>query len=300
MPGSSPSQRIGLLAGLAAFTAWGLVPLFWKQLAHIPASEILAHRIIWSVVFVGILLTSRKSWSEIRQNSSGQIISAARGLLIAINWLIYIWAVNTNNLLEASMGYFITPVLNLVFGLVIFREKLNLRQWAAILFAFLGVAVATSEAQRGFPWIAIGLAITFGIYSVLRKIAVATPLGGLFLETLLMTPFALAYLWWLPNSVSLLPVVSTNTLLLLGSGVITVFPLLWFAQAARSLRLTTVSFIQFLAPTISFLIGVFIFRETFTSTRLTAFVCIWIGVLIFSLDAWWRSRSSPIPTVPIN
>jgi len=300
MPGHALSQRAGLLAGLAAFTSWGLVPLFWRQLAHLPSAEILAHRIVWSVVFVGILLTFRRSWNEIHQNPRGLLISAARGLLIAANWLIYIWAVNTGHLLDASMGYFITPVLNLVFGLVIFREKLNRQQWAAILLAFLGVAVATSEAGRGFPWVAIGLAITFGIYSVLRKIAVATPLGGLFLETLIIMPFALCYLWWLPDAVPLLPVLSSNTLLLLGSGVITVFPLLWFAQAARALQLTTLSFIQFLAPTISFLIGVFIFQETFTATRLVAFICIWIGVLIFSLDAWWRSRTPAIPLAPVN
>ena len=290
----SPHTR-GLFAGLAAFISWGLVPLYWRQLREVPAFEILAHRAIWLLIFVGILLSFHRQWSGILQTRRGYAITTLRGILISINWVIFIWAVNAGHIVETSMGYFITPLLNLVVGMLVFREKLRRPQWLAVFLAAIGVVVATTEAHHGFPWIAVGLALSFSTYGALKKVAQIAPMPGLFLETAVMTPLAIAYLWLLPARVPLTPLFSHNPLFLIGGGIITAFPLLWFGYAARELKLTTISFLQFIAPSISFLIGVLVYRENFSSVRLLAFSFIWAGVIVFSLEAWIRSREAEVP-----
>ena len=284
--------RPGLLPGLAAFISWGLVPLYWRQIREVPAFEILAHRAIWSLVFVGLLLTLYGQWREVVQTPQALAITALRGLLVSANWLIFIWAVNAGHIVDTSMGYFINPLVSLVIGVFLFHEKLSHRQWSAVAAAVVGVLIAALETNRGFPWVAVGLALTFGCYGALKKIARIGPMPGLFLETAFMVPIALVYLWKTPHPVKLNPLLSHTSLFLIGGGIITAFPLLWFAQAAQRLRLSTVSFIQFVAPTLTFLIGVFIYHEAFSTTRLLAFICIWVGVLIFTFDAWRRSRET--------
>jgi len=296
----SSTHTRGLFAGIAAFVAWGLVPLYWRQIREVPAFEILAHRAVWSLVFVGLLLTIGRHWRDVVQTPRALAITALRGALVSANWLIFIWAVNAGHIVETSMGYFITPLLNLVFGMVVFHEKLRPRQWQAVAFAVTGVLVATTEAHHGFPWIAIGVALTFSAYGVLKKVARIAPMPGLFLETAFMAPVALAYLSLQPDRVPILPLTSHASLFLIGGGIITAFPLLWFARAARDLRLTTLSFLQFLAPSLSFLVGVIVYGEHFSGTRLLAFGFIWAGVLVFSLDAWKRSReSAPAAALPV-
>lgn len=222
-----------------------------------------------------------------------------RGVLVSINWLIFIWAVNAGHIVETSMGYFITPLLNLVFGTLVFHEKLRTRPWIAVVLAVIGVLVATTEAHHGFPWIAVGIALSFASYGALKKVAQIAPMPGLVLETAVMTPFALL---WLAQS----PIApesffhSRSAAFLIGGGIITAFPLLWFAQAAQSLRLTTISFLQFLAPSLSFFIGVFIYHEPFSTTRWLAFSFIWAGVIAFSLDAWHVSRSAQPSLLPVT
>jgi chloramphenicol-sensitive protein RarD len=297
----TPAYLRGLFAALAAFVAWGLVPIYWRQIREVPAFEILAHRAIWSLFLVALLLTWYRQWSEVVQTGRSLAITALRGVLVSANWCLFIWAVNAGYIVETSMGYFITPLLNLVFGMLVFSEKLRPLSWLAVVLAVIGVLVATTEAHRGFPWIAISIALTFASYGTLKKLSPIRPMPGLFLETALMTPFAIAYLLLKPDAVSLLPVFSHTPLYLIGGGIVTALPLLWFAQAAQTLRLTTMSFINFLAPSLSFLVGVFVYHESFSTTRLVAFVFIWAGVIVFTLDAIFTSRQprdvQPTPVV---
>ncbi len=289
------SNRPGLLSGLAAFISWGLVPLYWRQIRDVPALQILAHRAIWSLVLVAILLTAFRQWREVVQTPTALAITALRGLLVSANWLIFIWAVNAGHIVDTSMGYFINPLVSMVFGVFLFREKLAGRQWMAVALAVVGVLVAGLETSRGFPWVAVGLALTFACYGALKKVARINPMPGLFLETACMVPVAVIYLGSLPHPVKLSPLLSHTSLYLIGGGIITAFPLLWFAHAARQLRLSTISFIQFLAPTLTFSIGVFVFHEAFSSTRLLAFGFIWAGVVLFTADAIWRARDFSQP-----
>ncbi|HEY5892191.1 MAG TPA: EamA family transporter RarD [Chthoniobacterales bacterium] len=286
----------GIIAGLLAFVSWGLVPIYWRLVKHVPAAEILSHRMIWSLIFCSGLMFLGGQWSVLRTQTPRLLaITLGRSLLITANWLIFIWAVNAGHVVETSMGYFITPLFNVLLGVIILREKLGGRQWMAVGLAAGGVIIAASEQGRGFPWIAAGLAVSFGFYSVFRKTATIAPLPGLFLETAFMTPIAVGFLLLKPDATQLWPVFSLTSLVLIGGGIVTALPLLWFAQAAKNLRLTTLSFLGYLAPSMTFLLGVFVYHEAFSSQRLLAFGFIWAGIVVFSIDAWLRSRETTQP-----
>ncbi|HEY5753005.1 MAG TPA: EamA family transporter RarD [Chthoniobacterales bacterium] len=286
----------GIVAGLLAFVSWGLVPIYWRLIKHVPATEILSHRMIWSLIFCSGLMFFGGQWSALRTQTPRLLaITFGRSLLITANWLIFIWAVNAGHVVETSMGYFITPLVNVLLGVVLLREKLGSRQWMAVGLAGCGVIVAAAEQGHGFPWIAAGLALTFGFYSVFRKMAAIAPLPGLFLETAFMTPIAAGFLLLKPDTTQLWPVFTLTPLVLIGGGIVTALPLLWFAQAAKNLRLTTVSFLGYLAPSMTFLLGIFVYHEPFSQQRLVAFCFIWAGIIVFSIDAWLRSRQTTRP-----
>lgn len=291
-----PQTTSGIIAGLMAFLSWGLVPIYWRLIKHVPATEILSHRMIWSLVFCAGLMFFGGQWSVLRTQTPRLLaITFVRSLLITSNWLIFIWAVNAGHVVETSMGYFITPLFNVLLGVAILRENLAKRQWIAVGLAASGVIVAAAEQGRGFPWIATGLALTFGFYSVFRKMAAIAPLPGLFLETAFITPLAVGFLLLKPDATQLLPLFSMTSLVLIGGGIVTALPLLWFAQAAKNLKLTTVSFLGYLAPSMTFLLGIFAYHEPFSQQRLLAFGFIWAGIVVFSIDAWLRSRESTRP-----
>ena len=290
-----PTEKSALIAGIAAFATWGLIPGYWKLLKAIPATEILAHRYLWTSVFLITLLTWQGRWSEVKANARSPralLFCLASGSIISINWFLFIWAVNAGRVIETSLGYFMTPLVNVLFGAIFLRERLTRWQIVAVLLATLGVLNLTFGYGR-FPWVALTLCISFGIYGLLRKQSGTAAIPGLFVETILLAPLALVYLILLHTHGALRFGHESwrLTALLISTGVITAVPLAWFGHAARHLRLTTLGFLQYLAPSGSFCLGVFAYHETFTRGHLITFSLIWIALAVFTADAITRWRS---------
>lgn len=295
-PAGSPRQdldarrtgRAGVAYGLAAYLFWGLVPVYFKAIASVPPFEVLAHRILWSVPLLVILLARRRdrgaALAALRSRRTLMTL-ALTTVLVAANWLTFIWAVSHNQLMAASLGYFINPLLNVALGFVFLHERLRPWQYGAVLLAAVGVAY-TTVVRGQLPLVALALAASFGLYGLLRKTARVDALVGLTVETALLWPASLVYVFVLSvgdrspfgRSVSL-------TLLLLAAGVITAVPLLWFTHAARRLRLATLGFMQYLAPSGQFLLAVAAYGEPFDGTHAVTFACIWSALAIYSLDA---------------
>ncbi|MGH8092002.1 MAG: EamA family transporter RarD [Chthoniobacterales bacterium] len=291
-----PNDASGLVAGIAAFMTWGLVPVYWKLLRFIPAHEILAHRFVWTWVFMILLLTGQRRWPEVLANLRSRrtaLFCAGSGLAITINWFVFIWAVNSGRVLETSLGYFMTPLVNVLFGAIFLRERLSRPQLASVLLATGAVCFLTFGFGK-LPWVALTLCFSFGLYGLLRKVSGAAPIPGLFLETTLIVPLALGCLLYLARQHMLqfgvaLPGLS---LLLISTGIVTGVPLLWFAHAARHLRLTTLGFLQYLAPSCTFFLGVFVYHEAFRRAQALTFALIWSALVIFTADAVARWRST--------
>jgi chloramphenicol-sensitive protein RarD len=288
-------DRSGLIAGIAAFATWGLIPVYWKLLSNLPALEILAHRFVWTTVFLIGLLSFQQRWPEVREATRSRralLYCFASGLAISVNWLFFIWAVNVGRVIETSLGYFMTPLVNVLFGALFLRERLTRWQFVSVLLALVGVLNLTLGYGK-FPWLAITLCISFGLYGLLRKKSGVRPIPGLFLETTLLTPLAAGYLIYLLRAEhSTLSSASWSfVLLLISTGIVTGLPLVWFGHAARHLRLTTVGFLQYLSPSCSFFLGVFLYHEPFTRAHLVTFIFIWVALVIFTAEAIWRWRS---------
>ncbi len=279
--------------GLGCYVLWGFLPIFWKQLQHVPATEILAHRMVWSLGFVAGLLALRQSWSWVRQLTLRVVlIYLAAASLLTFNWGLYIWAVNSGFVVETALGYFMNPLLNVVFGAVFLAERPRIVQWLSIALAAVGVMYLTIVYGQ-LPWISLALAVSFACYALIKKKASLGALEGLTLETAVVFLPALAYLVWLQaSSVSSFGYDATTTSLLALSGVATALPLVLFAAAIRRLTLTIVGVIQYLAPTIQFLLGVFLYQEPFNATRLLGFVFIWSGLLLFITEGLARRRKA--------
>lgn len=282
----------GILAAVAAFSLWGVLPAYWKALGTVPAYEILCHRIFWSLVVTLVMVQVTGGMKVFRRALTVQrnlVTCTVTGLLLAVNWLLFIWAVNAGFILEASLGYFITPLLNVFCGMVFFKEKMRPIQWLALCFAFLGVLYLTVFYGK-FPWIALVLAFCFALYGVLHKKSDLGSLDALCLETGVI---------FLPAAVVLVGIgVSgegafgrigvTGSMLLIGAGVVTTIPLLFFGYAARRIPLSTLGLFQYLAPTINLIIGVAIYREDFPQSRFIGFVMVWTGLLLFIAENMLR------------
>jgi chloramphenicol-sensitive protein RarD len=280
----------GIYFGMAAYGLWGVLPLYWKLLKHVPALEILAHRISWSFLFLGILMLASRPWSGLCQTASHWRvwrINAAAALLISINWLTYIWGVNANRIVETSLGYYINPLVSVILGVVFLHERLRLRQWFAVGLA--AVAVAYLAIRLGeLPWVAIVLASSFAFYGLLKKLSSLNALHGLVLETGLLALPAAGYLGWLGHTHqgALGQTSPTVNLLLVFTGVVTALPLLLFAAAARRVALSTLGLLQYIAPTCGLFIGIGVYHESFGRDRLMAFILIWIALGLY----WWDSH----------
>nr|WP_077617406.1 EamA family transporter RarD [Bacillus sinesaloumensis] len=284
--------KIGILYTAIAYIAWGVLPLYWKLIDSIPAVEILAHRIVWSLVFVLlIILISNKgkqlvtSLKEIFKNKIKLVGIIASSILITINWATYIWAVNTDHIIDASLGYYINPLVSVLLGIIVLKERLLF--WQGISFGLAGIGVLILTFQYGsFPWVAFTLALSFGFYGLTKKLAKLDSLIGLAMETMVVAPIALIYLGFLHNSgVGSFSGASFDVkLLLMGAGVATALPLLWFASGANRIPLSVVGILQYIAPTISLLLGVFLYQEHFTKVHLVTFICIWAALLIYSFS----------------
>jgi chloramphenicol-sensitive protein RarD len=283
------TTRAGIAYAVAAYGLWGVFPVYFKAVRTVPAFEVLAHRIIWSAAVLFLLLVLRREMGSVLaaiRDRRTVLTLAVTTCLITFNWVTFIWAVANNYLLQVSLGYFINPLISVLLGMVFLRERLRPWQWASVLLAAGGVAYLAVGLGE-FPGIGLLLACSFGLYGLLRKTALVNALDGLMIETALLTPLATAFLaWemWHGRAVFLAGSVRMDALLL-AAGVVTATPLLWFAQAARRLRLSTLGFLQYLAPTGHFLLAVFAYGEPFTSTHLLAFGAIWTALLIYSLDA---------------
>lgn len=288
------SSRLGLIYGLGAYGLWGIIPLYFRLLMYLPPLEVLAHRIVWSFLLLAGVIVARRRGPDVlralRQRSVMLRLSASTAF-IALNWFTYIYAVSVERVVEASLGYFITPLVNVLLGVLFLGERLRPLQVVSISLAALGV-VNLTVAEQGLPWIAISLAVSFAFYGLMRKTVAADATLGLFVETMLLTPVALLTLAGFHITARAEAVAATPgivSLLVLG-GLITTIPLLLFAGAARRLRLTTLGFLQYLAPSIQFLLAVAAFGEPFSAVRLATFGFIWTAVGIYSADSLWSYR----------
>jgi len=295
-------MRTGILSAALAFLCWGLFPLYFHAIGDVPAMQILANRMLWSLAFLLIVLGLRRQWSWLHQVRQPRIFWSfiASALLLAANWLLYIWAVNNGHVIEASLGYFITPLVNIMFGFLLLKERLRPFQWGVIALAALGVAWLTWQSGS-VPWIALFLAATFGGYGLLRKTAALGALEGLSFETMVLFPLALAYVGWLTlhgENAFLNTPSDTTRWLLIASGPITAIPLLLFANGARRIPLSILGLLQYLAPTIQFLLGVLLFKEAFTADRLVGFAMIWAALALFAGEGLLRrGQAQPAPKV---
>ena len=280
-------SRYGVVYGIAAYGLWGLIPLYFKAVAQVAPVEVLAHRALWSFVMLAVLVLMLGRWRELwwgLHNGKLMLMLGLSTLLIAANWLIFIYAVQTSQLVQASLGYFINPLVNVLLGVMFLRERLRPRQTMSIALAVVGVVILTGFVGE-FPWIAVVLALTFGFYGLMRKIMPVDGLVSLTVETLVMTPVAVAYLGSLGTGAHTTSNGSATLLLLMLSGPVTTVPLLFFGAAAKRLRLSTMGILQYLAPSLQFLLAVLAFGEPFSSVQLLSFACIWTAVLIYILDA---------------
>lgn len=278
----------GILYAAGAYTAWGLLPIFWKALGHVPALEILANRVLWALVVALVLGSLRGRWVWLGPALRNRRILATFTLsaaLLAFNWGLYIWAVNDGHVVETSLGYFINPLVNVLLGVVVLRERLRIGQGVAIGLALLGVLYLTFTYGSP-PWIALILAGSFGIYGLLRKTAALASLEGFTLETLVMVLPALIFLiaTEINGGGALFHADLSTNLLLIGSGLITAVPLLLFAAGARLVTMTTLGLLQYIAPTLQFSLGVLVYGESLTPQRLLGFSLVWIALAIYSLE----------------
>jgi len=291
----------GLASALGAYLIWGFTPVYFKTLKAVPPFEILMHRVIWSCIFFLLLVrVSRRMPALGKSLKTPKVMAILLGttLIVAANWFLYIWAINNDRILDASLGYFICPLVQVTLGALILRERLRRLQWIAALLA--GVAVLYLTLTLGsFPWAALSLALTFGFYSLIRKTAPVEALEGLTIETLLMFLPAALYLWWLDAHAggAFLRLNHRTDLLLMGTALATAVPLLLFNLGARRLPLATMGFLQYLGPTCTFVLAVFVYREPFSTTKALAFAVIWTALALYSYDAATRYRAAHRPTV---
>ncbi|MDD3438577.1 MAG: EamA family transporter RarD [Clostridiaceae bacterium] len=278
----------GVVYGVIAYTVWGLLPIYWKLLGEIPADEILAHRIFWAFLFVGGLFLSKndigvlKEAIKERKNIRNILICS---FLITINWGTYIWAVNSGRILESSMGYYINPLMVVLLGMTVLKEKLNVLQYISIVFAAAGVIIITVQFGN-IPWVSLLLALSFALYGLFKKLLKVESLTGMVLETAAIMPLALGYILFklFSGQSALYSVPLSTAAILMLSGIATALPLLWFAMGAARLKLSTLGFLQYISPTLSLLLGVFLYGEKFTVTHLLSFSFIWTGLIIYSFS----------------
>jgi chloramphenicol-sensitive protein RarD len=284
--------QIGVISAAWSYLIWGLLPIYWKLVDVVSSEEILANRVVWSFVFMVLLLAFTKKISRLKEtiqqlwaNKKQLVALILASLLISCNWFVYIWAVNSDHMIEASLGYYINPLVSILLGLIILKEKLNIPQIVSLILAAIGVLVLTLN-YGSFPWISVTLAVSFGLYGLAKKMIKVDSAIGLTLETMIVTPLGLIYMIYLfiQGNSSFFTISPTIDILLIGAGVATATPLLFFAIGAQKIPLSTLGFLQYIAPTISLILGVFVYGEHFSKSHLLAFVFIWSALTIYSFS----------------
>ena len=291
----------GIWYGIAAYAMWGFFPIYWKLLHDVPALQVIGHRIGWSFLLLLAYIFIARQWSDFRSAAFDRrtiAIYAVAGVLLSINWLVYVWGVNSGFIVETSLGYFINPLLSVLFGVIFLREKLRPMQWLPVIIAAIGVTYLTATYGR-LPWIALSLAVTFGLYGLVKKLSPLGSVFGLTLETGIVFPIALVYLIivQINGTAGFLRDGTAIDLLLVGAGIVTTIPLLMFASAAKQIPLNMIGVLQYFAPTIQFLIGIFIYKEPFDTTRLIGFSIVWLALIIFWVENLIAHRN-PVETIP--
>ncbi len=300
MPNTQKADHVGMagvIYAITAFLIWGLSPLYWKLLKSVPAFEILMHRMIWSFLFfVPLLLIQRRfrEFTAILKNTRVLLILLGTTLIVGLNWFLFIWAINNDHVLQTSLGYYINPLVNVFLGLIFLKERLRPLQTLAVILAGVGVTYQTVSLGV-FPWVALTLAFSFGFYGLIRKVAPVGALIGLSVETLLLSIPALAYLVYL-NHIGTGAMLRAGLFidgLLMGSAFVTALPLLLFTRGARRLNLATLGFLQYIAPSCTFLLAVFLYREPLSWTQVATFILIWVALVIYSVDSvlFYRRRA---------
>jgi len=290
----------GFWSGVAAYSIWGLVPIYWKLLTHVPAIQVLGHRIVWSLAVLLVLIVVLRRGRSPFANVSRRVVGlyAIAAALIAVNWFTYIFAVNAGFIVETSLGYYITPLVNVLFGVVFFHERMRPAQWIAIAIATAGV-IELTYAYGTLPWIAFALAASFGSYGLAKKKAPLDPLEGLTLETAILAPLAIVYLAILHQTGegAFLRTGATSDALMIGGGLVTTVPLLLFAAAVRSVPLSVIGILQYIGPTLQFLLGVFVYDEPFSQMQLVGFSIVWVALAVYAGDSL-RARRVAAPVMP--
>jgi chloramphenicol-sensitive protein RarD len=287
-------QRKGAIFACLAFFMWGLAPIYFKQIQHVSTFEILMHRVVWSVVFLVLVVSAFKYWDKIKRiivQPKLLLMLVITSALLGFNWGLFIWAINNNYMLDASLGYYINPLLNVLLGMLFLGERLRKFQGVAVALAFTGVLLQL-VSFGSFPVVAFSLATSFALYGLLRKKLHVDALPGILLEALILLPVALIY-WWVmaPTGTSDLPANDWHTnLLLISAGIVTTLPLLCFTGAAKRLQYTTLGFFQYIGPSLMFILAVVFYGEVFDDERIITFACIWSALAIFSWDSYHQSR----------
>ena len=284
----------GVWNGLAAYTLWGFFPIYWKLLHEVSALEVIGHRISWSFLLLIVVILLTRQWKNFRTAALSPKVAGIyflAGVLLTINWLIYVWGVNSGFIVETSLGYFINPLISVLLGVLFLRERLRSMQWVAVALAAAGVLYLTLTYGRP-PWIALSLAASFGTYGLVKKLAPLGSLYGLTLETALVFPMALIYLVFMgtTGTGAFLHQGVLIDILLIGTGAVTSIPLLMFASAARQIPLTMIGILQYIAPTLQFLIGVFLYHEPFDQSRFIGFSLVWLALIIFWVENYLSTR----------
>jgi chloramphenicol-sensitive protein RarD len=297
MSHSPPIDRRGLAAAVSAYLIWGVFPLYWALLGHLPALEIIAHRVLWCAVSVSLWLFWSEGRGWLRRALAGRRVGRlliASSLLISVNWGVYIWAVTNGRVVDASLGYFINPLLSVALGVGVLGERLNRVQWSAVTLAAVGVLWLTLS-QGALPWIALVLASSFAVYGLIRKQVAVEAVPGVAIESLILTPVALGWLLWLAAAQrgSFLAGSAGQDVLLVVGGVLTALPLIGFAYGARRIPYSLVGILQYISPTLQLLSGVLLLGEPFGSDRAIGFGCIWLALAVYAQDGWRRRAKAP-------
>lgn len=283
-------EKRGFVAAASAMILWGLLPVYWKQMSQVPAYEILSHRVVWSLIASSLLLSATGQWEAVKEVFKlrrSLYLLMTSGTIIGFNWLLYIWSVNNDYVLQCSLGYYINPIINVLLGFLIFNDRLRPVQWWAIALASSGVMYQVILYGR-IPWISLGLACSFAFYGLIRKISPVESLPGLFVETAFLSLPAGTFLIWssLFGSGAFITGGIKVSVLLAGTGIITSIPLLWFVSGARNLSLVTIGLLQFISPTLQFALGHWVYMEPFTRTQMVTFGSIWLALAIYSWDSF--------------
>jgi chloramphenicol-sensitive protein RarD len=295
-------ENKGILYAFGAYFIWGLFPIYWKLLKHVPAMQLIGHRIAWSFILLALILAVTRKWRELLTLSADRKVIRIyfiAAVLVGFNWFIYVWSVNAGYIVEASLGYFINPLLTVLLGVIFLRERLRLYQWISVSCAIAGV-ICLAVTYGRLPWIALGLAFTFGFYSLVKKIATLNPVNGLTLETGILFIPALIFLIfqdYLGQGAFLHRGIVLD-LLMAGAGLVTTVPLLMFAAAARRIQLSTMGIMHYITPTCQFLLGVFVYKEAFSATQALGYAIVWIGLIIFAVEGILARRVIPPAAVP--